>query len=241
MGSGQREVESFLQEIGLESCVQAVVHNGFYTSMEALRGATYEELVDSGVRPVHAKLIISNLGSKGGGPLPPRQGDASSNADDVLHFLRSVGLENCGSELAEAGYHTLDALCEATMQELLAAGLKPVHARLIVSNLDTASTAGINMTPAAQRLNTLEAEDESSLLGAPKRKRPKRVRIVCVAMLLLVAVIVVTHALGGAGEPPQPEGGKHHGGAHKGKGGGEHHGGGGASKGGGAKLAKPPM
>ena len=42
--SGQQEVEKFLQEIGLESCVQAVVHNGFYTSMEALRGATYEEL-----------------------------------------------------------------------------------------------------------------------------------------------------------------------------------------------------
>ena len=34
------EVEAFLRDIGLESCVQAVVHNGFYTSMEALRGAT---------------------------------------------------------------------------------------------------------------------------------------------------------------------------------------------------------
>ena len=45
-----------------------VVHNGFYTSMEALKGATYEELVDSGVRPVHAKLIISHLGSHN--PLP---------------------------------------------------------------------------------------------------------------------------------------------------------------------------
>ena len=57
-------MEKFLQDIGLETCVQAVVHNGFYTSMEALRGATYDELVDSGVRPVHAKLILSNLGTK---------------------------------------------------------------------------------------------------------------------------------------------------------------------------------
>ena len=32
--------------------------------MEALRGATYEELVDSGVRPVHAKLILSSLGTR---------------------------------------------------------------------------------------------------------------------------------------------------------------------------------
>ena len=60
-------MERFLEQLGLESCVQAVVHNGFYTSMEALRGANYEELVDLGVRPVHAKLILSNLGSKGDG------------------------------------------------------------------------------------------------------------------------------------------------------------------------------
>ena len=60
--SGVHEVTAFLGSIGLDVCVQAVVHNGFYTSMEALKGATYEELVDSGVRPVHAKLIISHLG-----------------------------------------------------------------------------------------------------------------------------------------------------------------------------------
>jgi hypothetical protein len=27
-----KEVETFLSDMGLESCVQAVVHNGFYTS-----------------------------------------------------------------------------------------------------------------------------------------------------------------------------------------------------------------
>lgn len=163
--SGQQEVESFLSDMGLESCVQAVVHNGFYTSMEALRGATYEELVDSGVRPVHAKLILSSLGSKGGqGPLPgglaPSQG-----ADEVAHFLRSIGLENCAAELGEAGYSSLDKLGDASMQDLLNAGLKPVHARLIASNLDSASTAGITMTPAAQRLASIDAEE--TLLGAP--------------------------------------------------------------------------
>ena len=44
--SGVHEVTAFLGSIGLDVCVQAVVHNGFYTSMEALKGATYEELLD---------------------------------------------------------------------------------------------------------------------------------------------------------------------------------------------------
>ena len=47
--AGTQEVERFLEQLGLESCVQAIIHNGFFTSMEALSGATYEELVDSGV------------------------------------------------------------------------------------------------------------------------------------------------------------------------------------------------
>jgi len=195
--SGQQEVESFLSDMGLESCVQAVVHNGFYTSMEALRGATYEELVDSGVRPVHAKLILSSLGSKGGqGPLPgglaPSQG-----ADEVAHFLRSIGLENCAAELGEAGYSSLDKLGDASMQDLLNAGLKPVHARLIASNLDSASTAGITMTPAAQRLASIDAEE--TLLGAPKKKRPRRVRLICCGVLLLLLLGYLAHALGGSG------------------------------------------
>ena len=40
MAGGVQDVTSFLSSIGLEQCVQAVVHNGFYTSMEALKGAT---------------------------------------------------------------------------------------------------------------------------------------------------------------------------------------------------------
>ena len=48
---GVGEVTAFLTKLGLEQCVQAVVHNGFYTSMEALRGATYEEA------PSHAQPV----------------------------------------------------------------------------------------------------------------------------------------------------------------------------------------
>ena len=118
-----KEVQDFLCEIGLESCIQAVVHNGFYTSMEALRGATYEELVDSGVRPVHAKLIMSNLGTKDAYQIPlGESGDGTT--DEVSLFLRSIGLENCGQQLAAAGITSLEVLGETSMQDLLAAGLK---------------------------------------------------------------------------------------------------------------------
>ena len=93
--SGVHEVTAFLGSIGLDVCVQAVVHNGFYTSMEALKGATYEELLDCGVRPMHAKLLLSNLGVKGGatglGAAAPAP--EASGAEEVASFLRSVGLE----------------------------------------------------------------------------------------------------------------------------------------------------
>ena len=132
--SGVRDVETFLTKLGLEQSIQAVVHNGFYTSMEALKGATYEELVDSGVRPVHAKLIISHLGSSMPMPLgTPMPAGNEAMAEEVATFLRGIGLENCVDTLMASGFNSLDALGEAGTQELLAAGLKPVHARLIVS------------------------------------------------------------------------------------------------------------
>ena len=88
------------------------------------------------------------------------------------------------------------------MQNLLDAGLKPVHARLIASNLDTASNAGITMTPAAQRLASIDAED--TLLGAPRKRKPRRVRLMCCALLVLLALGATVHALGGKGENTSP-------------------------------------
>jgi len=202
--SGTQEVEAFLQEIGLESCIQAVVHNGFYTSMEALRGATYEELVDSGVRPVHAKLIISNLGSKQDYGNLAALGPAPDGGDEVGHFLRSVGLENCAAQLTTAGFTTLELLGEASMQDLLNAGLKPVHARLIISNLDSASTGGINMTPANHRLASLDAEESGGLLGDPQRKPRPRGRRLCIYGGVLVLLLLALSYFAGAGSKPTP-------------------------------------
>tara|TARA_B100000524_G_C23442032_1_gene295633 strand:+ start:225 stop:575 length:351 start_codon:yes stop_codon:yes gene_type:complete len=110
--SGVAEVSAFLGSIGLEHCEQAVVHNGFYTSMEALQGATYEELCDSGVRPMHAKLILSSLGSR----LGDAEGSSGASTEEVVSFLRSVGLEVCAQPLAAAGYDSVLALGRATLQ-----------------------------------------------------------------------------------------------------------------------------
>ncbi len=130
---GVEEVVAFLSSIGLEQCEQAVVQNGFYTSMAALKGATYEELLDSGVRPMHAKLILSQLGSRGASQ--PRAGAAQTpaaatadDADEVVTFLRSVGLENCAQPLQGAGFNSLDSLSTASQSDLLEAGLKPARA-----------------------------------------------------------------------------------------------------------------
>jgi len=230
MPSPASDVTDFLGSIGLEQCVQAVVHNGFYTSMEALRGTTYEELVDCGVRPVHAKLILSNLGSKS--TLPPMgeqplADEAAGGAEEVATFLRSVGLEVCLTPLTEAGYTSLDLLGRAPLQDLLAAGVKPVHARLIVSNLDSATSAGINMTPAAQRNVSL---DEETLLGGPRKRRtPSKLYLggALLVLLLLLAAFGFGSG-GGSGAPSSPAlasgaeargaKGKGVGGPHKGKG-----------------------
>ena len=92
--SGAQEVSSYLSSIGREDCFHAVVQQGFYTSMDALRGATYEELVECGVRQAHAKLIVSSLGS--GAAVSALAGaPAAAEIDEVAAFLRSVGLEKC--------------------------------------------------------------------------------------------------------------------------------------------------
>ena len=177
--AASQDVAAFLASIGREDCLHAVVQQGFFTSLDALRGATYQELVDCGVRQTHAKLIISSIGSAGALPLGP----AAAGLDEVATFLRSIGLENCGQTVHDAGYTNLDQLAEASMQELLAAGLKTVHCRLIISNLSAASAAGpppssvgAALTPIAQRMHSLE---ENSLLGGSGLVRARRAALAC--------------------------------------------------------------
>lgn len=199
------QVTAFLSKLGLEQCVQAVVHNGFYTSMEALRGATYEELVDSGVRPAHVKLILGHLSSSGQMPPLGPSGQApqtpTGGASEVASFLRSVGLETCQTALEEAGFGSVDALSRATLKELVGVGIKPVHARLIVSNLDSASTLNaVGNTPAGH--NGLSFDDEA-LLGGGLRKRPRPYRLYALAAAVAFLILGGIY-FGGSGTPAAP-------------------------------------
>ena len=107
--SGVQEVSSYLRSIGREDCFHAVVQQGFYTSMDALRGTTYEELVECGVRQAHAKLIVSSLGS--GAAVSALAGvSAATELDEVAAFLRSVGLENCPPAWSNAPWCPTSAL-----------------------------------------------------------------------------------------------------------------------------------
>lgn len=202
--AGVEEVRSYLASIGREDCFHAVVQQGFYTSMEALRGATYEELVECGVRAAHAKLIVSSLGS-GAAFSALASAPSTTEFDEVAGFLRSVGLENCLATLRAAGYVTLDQLEKAAMPELLAAGLKPVHCRLILSNLDSASTAGHGLTPVAHRMHSL-TEEKSLLGGDGGRSRQsggaKKWPLLALVALVLVLALVFSRGGGAAAKAP---------------------------------------
>ena len=83
--AGHAEVEAFLASLGLEQHAHNLIYNGFYTSLDALRAADYHELLECNVRPVHARLIVSNL--KGA---PRRASSGSSGEAEVVSFLRST-------------------------------------------------------------------------------------------------------------------------------------------------------
>ena len=78
MTSATSEVEAFLATLGLEQYAQTLIYNGFYTSVDALRTAAYHELLECQVKPVHARLIISNL--RGGGTPASSQPGSSGEA-----------------------------------------------------------------------------------------------------------------------------------------------------------------
>jgi hypothetical protein len=186
--AGHAEVEAFLASLGLEQHAHSLIYNGFYTSLDALRAADYHELLECNVRPVHARLIVSNL--KGA---PRRASSSSLGEAEVVSFLRSIGLENCTQQVLEAGFASLDVLGQVSMNSLLDAGVKPVHARLIVSNLDSASSAGLSVAPPPRN-----DEDEALAplvpvsLGDPaadqQRRNPLKCLLIVTGLIMLAFV-----------------------------------------------------
>lgn len=186
--AGHAEVEAFLASLGLEQHAHSLIYNGFYTSLDALRAADYHELLECNVRPVHARLIVSNL--KGA---PRRASSSSAGEAEVVSFLRSIGLENCTQQVLDAGFASLDVLGQCSMNSLLDAGVKPVHARLIVSNLDSASSAGLSVAPPPRN-----DEDEALAplvpvsLGDPdddeRRRNPLKCLLIVTGLIMLAFV-----------------------------------------------------
>tara|TARA_B100000795_G_scaffold176111_1_gene133076 strand:- start:382 stop:1278 length:897 start_codon:yes stop_codon:yes gene_type:complete len=61
---GISEVRHHLTGLGLAQCTDAVVNEGFYTSVDALRVATYAGLLECGLQVPHAQLIVTSFGGK---------------------------------------------------------------------------------------------------------------------------------------------------------------------------------
>ena len=184
--SGTVELRKYLETIGCESYLETLTENGFYTTKAALASATYEELLDCNVRPVHAKLILSSL--RAGGPSAPV---ADDGPEVVANFLRSVGLEHTQDALKAAGYTSMARLGESSYEELVAAKLKPVHARLIVSNLDSQSTAAA----ATPQRSVSGVDDEvlssrTALLGGGAQKPPPRSKGSVAKVVLCLACLI---------------------------------------------------
>ena len=55
VATGEKEVRDFLSDIGLNQYAESLLNTGFYVSLRVLEQATYEELLDCNVRPVHAQ------------------------------------------------------------------------------------------------------------------------------------------------------------------------------------------
>ena len=211
--SATSEVEACLATLGLEQYAQTLIYNGFYTSVDALRTADYHELLECNVKPIHARLIISNLRS-GGTPAGSQPG--SSSEAGVVSFLRSIGLDNCTQQVIEAGFTSLEALSDSSMNALLEAGLKPVHARLITSNLDSAASAGlaVGAPPRYDEDEALAPLVPVSLAPALEEeaanKRPSPLKCVLCCVLLIAAAVLVPAAINARGttvvasQPPPP-------------------------------------
>ena len=116
---------------------------------------------------------------------------AADDGPEVVANLRSVGLEHTQDALKAAGYTSMARLGESSCEELVAANLKPVHARLIVSNLDSQSTAAA-ATP-QRSMSGVDDEVLSSrtaLLGGGAQKPPPRSKGSVAKVVLCLACLI---------------------------------------------------
>ena len=97
-GDGISEVRRHLTDLGLAQCTDAVVNEGFYTSVDALRVATYAGLLECGLQAAHAQIIVTSFGGK----VPPEMTRGPGPARSA--YLSSLDVPpSCAAVSAELG------------------------------------------------------------------------------------------------------------------------------------------
>ena len=203
-GDGISEVRRHLTDLGLAQCTDAVVNEGFYTSVDALRVATYAGLLECGLQAAHAQTIVTSFGGKvppemtrGPGParsaylssldVPPSCAAVSAEllsptvppvdgaAEEVAEFLRMMGLGEHVDPVLAAGIVSIEHLVMASTEQLAEAGLPRTDAARLVASLDLSE----------------EAVEAAELLTPPARRAQ---RVECEsAVLASSAVLAPTH------------------------------------------------
>ena len=203
-GDGISEVRRHLTDLGLAQCTDAVVNEGFYTSVDALRVATYAGLLECGLQAAHAQTIVTSFGGKvppemtrGPGParsaylssldVPPSCAAVSAEllsptvplvdgaAEEVAEFLRMMGLGEHVDPVLAAGIVSIEHLVMASTEQLAEAGLPRSEAARLVASLDLSE----------------EAVEAAELLTPPARRAQ---RVECEsAVLASSAVLAPTH------------------------------------------------
>lgn len=198
MGStsdGIAEVRHFLTGLGVGHCTDAVVNEGFYTSVDALRVATYAGLLECGISAPDAKLILTSLGGKV--PLEPRNGPGPARSAYLSkleepppgqHLLVEENAVDMDEPAAD-GEHAEEVAEFLRMmgmgrhvKPVLAAGIGSIEA-LVMATAQDLSAAGLPDADAQRLVASLDLSEEgleaaggmggaSSVLQTPPTMRP---------------------------------------------------------------------
>ena len=172
-GEGISEVRHHLTGLGLAQCIDAVVNEGFYTSVDALRVATYAGLLECGLQAPHAQLIVTSFGGKvppemarGPGParsaylsaldVPPQCASVSAELLSPTELPKGDGVERDAEGAAEEVSEFLRMMgLGEDVGPVLAAGIVSIE-HLVMSTTEQLAAAGIPRGDAARLVASLD-------------------------------------------------------------------------------------
>ena len=169
------EVTEFLDSIGLAHCTDAVLNDGLYLSMRLLKQATFEELLDCRMQPADAKLIMTSLGTAA-------VTDESAMEASLIDFLGAIGVD-ATEALMCAGCISISSLRDKSAADLIRLGIRPVHARLITSSIQTVDDNALVRSPVAAA--AVDSNDNEKLDPTPATadaaEAPEAIRVAVAA------------------------------------------------------------